>query len=301
MANTLTAYTPEMWSKTSLSLLREKIVMPPLVRIDFSTDLAQAGDTVNTRKPATLTANTVNTITGVTVQDVSATNVPVTLNSHKESTFKISDREATRSLKNLTNEYLDPAMLAIANAVDSSLLGLYTDITTVITVASGGSWATMLGAVRTRMNKNKVQEQDRRLVLSNDDEGNIGNLPNLQQFQQSGDNNALRTGGIGRLKNFDTYRADNVVSLGSPAVRKNIAFHKDCFALVVRQLANAAGITPGAVQTTSVDPDAGLSLRITISYNATLLSTQVTCDILYGVKTLDEKRGVLINGSGASS
>lgn len=298
MANTLTAYTPTVWSKMSLAILREKIVIPKLVRVDFSTDLAQAGDTVNTRKPATLVANDVSSVTGVTVQDVSSTNVPVTLSSHKDATFKISDREATRSFKNLVDEYLDPAMLAIANAVDLSLLGLYTDLTTTVTAASAGSWKTVMGRARTLLNKNKVQEIDRRLILSDDDDGNLGNLDNLQQFQQAGDNQALREGKIGRLKGFDTYRSTNVVSVGSPAVRKNIAFHKDCFALVVRQLANAAGITPGAVQTTSVDPDAGLSIRVTISYNATLLSTQVTCDILYGVKTLDEKRGVLINASG---
>ena len=57
MANTLTAFTPELWSRTSLDILREKVVMPKLVRVDFSTDLAQAGDTVNTRKPATMTTN----------------------------------------------------------------------------------------------------------------------------------------------------------------------------------------------------------------------------------------------------
>jgi hypothetical protein len=80
-------------------------------------------------------------------------------------------------------------------------------------------------------------------------------------------------------------------------VRKNVAFHKDAFALVVRQLANATGITPGAVQKTAVDPDAGLSIRVTISYNPTLLSTQVTCDILYGVKTLDEQRAVVLSAA----
>src|SRR6185369_14191094 len=89
MANTLTAYTPELWSRKSVAILREKIVMPGLVRRDFSVDLAQAGDTVNTRKPAKMTAADVNPVTGVAVQDVSATNIPITLNKHKHTTFLI--------------------------------------------------------------------------------------------------------------------------------------------------------------------------------------------------------------------
>ena len=139
MANTLTALTPTIWSRKGVALLREKIVMPNLVRVDFSTDVAQFGDTVNTRKPAELSANNVNTITGVTVQNVSATNIPVTLDQHKDATFQISDREAGRSFVNLVDMFLDPAMLAIANQLDSDLLGLYTDISTEVTYTSAGA------------------------------------------------------------------------------------------------------------------------------------------------------------------
>lgn len=297
MANTLTAFVPTIWARKSVAILREKIVMPRLVRVDFSEELAQAGDTVNTRKPAKMTANDVHTVNGVTVQNVSASNIAVTLNQHKDATFRISDREQTSSFLNLVQIYLDPAMLALANAVDLSLLGLYTDVTSAFTITSAGNAKDKVNSARTKLNKNKAPTEGRVLVLSDDDEGALGNIAALDKVNESGGSGTLREGSVGRLKGFDVFRASNVIAVGSPAVRKNMAFHRDAFTLVVRPLTTAVGSTPGATQTVATDPDAGLSLRLTMSYNAQLLTTQVTLDILYGVKTLDEQLACLLNAS----
>lgn len=297
MPNTLTAYTPQIWSRKSVAILREKIVMPGLVRTDFSPELAAAGDVVNTRKPAKLSANNVSTSTGVTVQNVSSTNIAVTLTDHKDVTFAIADREASRSFINLADEYLDPAMLALANAIDQAILGLYSDISTNTTLASVGAWKTAVNTARTKLNKNLAPADARRLILSDDDEGGLTNLDLFVQANTSGTTETLRNGTVGRFKGFDVYRGTNVVSVGSPAVRQNLAFHKDAFAFVSRVPATATGKTPGAEQAVATDADAGIGLRTTISYNATLLSTQITCDIIFGVKTLDALLACIIKAS----
>lgn len=294
MPNVLTAYSPEMWSRKSVALLREKTRMPRVVRVDFSEDLQQAGDTVNTRKKAKMTAETVNPTTGVAAQDAEATNIQVVLNQHKHVTFKIPDVDASKSFINLVDEFLDPAMLAIANAVDISLLGLYSDVTEQVNVSSAADWRTAFNSARTALNRQLAPENGRVMVLSDDDEGDVSNLDLLTQVNTSGSSTTLREGTIGRYKGFDVMRATNVVSAGSPAYRFNMGFYPDAFGLVTRVLRPAAGITPGAVQKSAIDPDAGLSVRVTMSYNATLLATQVTCDILYGVKTLDEELAVLL-------
>lgn len=299
MANTLTAYVPELWSRKGVSMLREKIVIPNLVYRDFSTDVAQFGDIVNTRQVNKMTAGTVDPDTGVAVSNVSSTNIQVQLTNHKHVTFRISDREASKSFKNLVDEYIDPAMLALANDVDTALLQRYTDLTIQPkTVSSSGGWKNGVNSARTQLNKNMVPDAMRYLVLSDDDEGMLGNTDILQKVNESGGSVTLREGEVGRFKGFQVFRATNVVGVGSPTVtRKNLAFHKECFALVIRTLSPANGNTPGAIQTVGNDPDAGLSLRLTISYNATLLTTQVTVDVLYGTKTLDAYKGVLINST----
>ncbi len=297
MPNALTAYTPTLWANESLALLREKVVMARLVRQDFSQELASAGDTVNTRKPAKMVANTVSTSTGITIQDVAATNIPVTLNNHRDASFRISDAEASRSFANLSQEFLDPAALAIANAIDLSLCGLYTDVTDIIDVGSAGGWKDAYSAARKRLNKNKVEETMRVAVLSDDDEGDVANLDILSKVNEAGDNQALREGRIGRFRGFDTFRSSNIVNAGSPTVRHNLFFHRDAFALVTRNLSPAAGEAFGVRQMNSADPDSGLSLRVTMSYNPTLLTTQFTIDTLYGVKTLDSLRACRLRAS----
>jgi hypothetical protein len=297
VANSITAYTPELWSQTGLMILAENIRIPKLVRRDFSTDLAQAGDTVNTRKPAKMTAGTVDPSTGITIMDVSATNVAVTLNKHEHASFKITDREQGRSFVNLVDEFLRPAMLALANSIDKNLLGLYTDFATIIDVSSAGNWKDKINVARTRLNKLLAPSENRALVLSDDDDGAIGNLDNILKVNESGTNAALREGQIGRIKGFDTYRSSNVVNVGSPGVRHNLAFHRDAIALVTRVLAPAVGQALGCIQKTASDPDAGVSMRLTMSYNPTLLASQVTVDTLYGVKTLDNQLGVVVRSS----
>lgn len=296
MANTITAFNPTIWSRLGVDLLRDNIVMPQLVRVDFSMDIAQFGDTVNTRKPATMVANDVSTSTGVTVQNVSATNIPVTLSKHKDATFQISDREAGRSFMNLVQQFLNPAMLAIANQVDQDILGLYTDVTRSVSYTSAGGWKNLVNSARTLLNKSKAPDTDRVLVLSDDDEGNLTNLDLFVQANTKGDTETQRNGRVGRFKGFDIYRDSNVTLVGSPAANKNLAFHRNAFTLVTRVPATAAGITPGALQAVGVDQDAGLAIRTTLSYNAQLLTTQCTCDIIYGMATLDEQLAVVVNG-----
>jgi hypothetical protein len=311
MANTLTAYTPEFWSALNVDILREKIVLPNLVRRDWSPELAEAGDTVNTRRPAKMTTNDFTYNGQITVQNLSAANVPITLNQHKEVTFEVTDREASRSFKNIVDEFMDPAMLALANDVDTAIASLYTDIagasaSTTLTAASAAAWDATIQSARTTLNRNLVPTGDRYLVLSDDDEGALLSIDKFVKVNESGDGGrALRNGEIGRLYGFDIFRASNIVQVGSPLVRKNLAFHRDAFAMVMRPLATALGQTPGAVQTVGSDSDAGLSLRFTRSYSHTYLKTVVTFDILYGLKTIeaatsidDVDSALIINASG---
>lgn len=289
MANSFSAYNPQIWSRKSVALLRQRCVMPKLVRTDFSEDLAQAGDIVNTRKPATFTAGAVSATTGVTgaVSNASATNIAIQLTNHKHVTFAVTDREATSSFLNLVEIFLDPAMLALAVQVDTDLTALYSDAIATLTVTSAGNWRTQFNAARTKLNQKLAPDTNRVAVLHDDNEGDVGNIDIFMKVNEAGTTQAMREGSVGRLKGFDIFRCSNITGVGSPVVRKNLFFHRDAIALVTRPLATAANITPGAVQNVAIDPDAGLSIRVTMSYNPTLLSSQVTCDLLYGVKTLD--------------
>jgi len=293
MANTLTAYTPELWAETNVQILREKIVLPNLVRRDFSADLAEAGDTVNTRRPAKLTTNNFTSAGQVTTQNLTAANIPVTLNQHKEVTFEVTDREASRSFKNIIEEFMDPSMLAISNDVDTAIASEYANFDVSATVASAAGWDAAIRAARTTLNNQLVPEDGRSLVLSNDDEGSLLADDKFVKVNESGDGGqALRNGMVGRLYGFDIFRATNIQSVGSPVLRKNMAIHKNAIAMVIRPMATADSSTPGVNQAIGSDDEASLAVRMTMSYQHLYLKTLVTFDILYGIKTLEDVSGI---------
>lgn len=293
MANTLTAYTPEFWALLNVDILRETIVFPQLVRMDWSADLAEAGDTVNTRRPAKLTTNDFTNAGQVTVQNLNAANIPITLNQHKEVTFEVTDREQSRSFKNIVDEFMEPSMLALGNDIDTAIASEYANLAVTINITNAADLPAKLRATRTQLNKNLVPQTDRSVVLSDDDEGALLENSQFTKVNEAGDGGqALRNGQIGRLYGFDLFRCSNVQAVGSPAVRQNIALHKNAIAMVNRPLSPAKGDTPGAVQAIGSNPESGLSIRMTHSYQHTYMKTLVTFDVLYGVKTLEDVVGI---------
>ena len=64
----------------------------------------------------------------------------------------------------------------------------------------------------------------------------------------------------------------------------NLAFHRDAFALVNRPMALPMGGAQGAVANFE-----GLSIRVTRSYAMSSKTNEISFDILYGIKTLEEK------------
>jgi hypothetical protein len=300
MSNTLTAFTPQLWSRESVRILREKIQMPQVVNKDFSTDLASYGDTVNTRKITKFgDADDVPTDgTDLAVTDLNASNITVTLNKHKHKTFKLTSREATRSFMNLVVEYLDPAMLSLANTLDKDLLALYASIVPTVTCASAGGYKDAFNKCKLKLNKQLCPQQGRVAVIADEDEAGLTNLDLIVQANTSGSTVGLIEGSIGRFKGFDILRSTNVFSVGSPAVRYNLLFNPNAFTLVTRVCENADPANTGAKVSVSTDPDAGLAIRSTISFqHLKAFGTYVSVDILYGVAVLDASLAVVLRGT----
>ena len=120
-------YSPEMWAQETLAQLMKKSVMIGLVHRDFSSEIAQQGDTVNTRMPGTLTADDVN-LSALAAETPTATNVAVTLDTWKYVRFAIDDKTASLSMKDLVTEFMEPAAIALRDKVEASLMGLIADI-----------------------------------------------------------------------------------------------------------------------------------------------------------------------------
>src|ERR1700704_6252563 len=113
----------------ALRALRGNVVMGNLVNRDYEPTLAQAGDTVNVPIPPTLVANNLAEGGSVQTQNPSLGNAQIVLNTHAEATFQIPDVTKVLAVPDLLQLYMNPAVVAIAQKIETDLLGLYASFT----------------------------------------------------------------------------------------------------------------------------------------------------------------------------
>src|SRR2546425_719059 len=123
----------------ALPVLVGNLVMGNLVNRDYEPVLAQAGDTVNVPIPPTMVANNLAEGGTVQTQNPSVGNAQIVLNTHAEATFQIPDVTKVLAVPDLLRIYMQPAVAAIAQKVESDLLNLYASFTANAPVGVAGT------------------------------------------------------------------------------------------------------------------------------------------------------------------
>src|SRR5437868_12023514 len=113
--------------------------MGNLVNRDYEPVLAQAGDTVNVPIPPIMVANNISEGGSVQTQNPSLGNAQIVLNTHVEATFQIPDVTKVLAVPDLLKIYMQPAVSAIAQRVESDLLNLYSLFTANAPVGTAGT------------------------------------------------------------------------------------------------------------------------------------------------------------------
>src|SRR5436305_11807797 len=142
----------------ALPALMGNLIMGNLVNRDFEPTLAQAGDTVNIPVPPSMVANNLIEGGSVVTQNPSLGNSQIVLNTHAEATFQIPDVTKVLAVPDLLRIYMQPAMIAIAERIESDLLGLYGGFSANSPVGTGGSPITeaVIDAAETALFQGKV-------------------------------------------------------------------------------------------------------------------------------------------------
>src|SRR6202048_2201050 len=123
----------------ALPALMGNLVMGNLVNRDYEPTLAQAGDTVNVPIAPQLVAN--NIIEGGSVQPQAANlgNAQIVLNTHAEATFQVPDVTKVLAVPDLLRVYMQPAVVAIAEKIESDLMNLYAGFTSNAPLGTAGT------------------------------------------------------------------------------------------------------------------------------------------------------------------
>jgi hypothetical protein len=285
------SFIPQIWANAALEILRNRVVLAKLVTRDSDIAAFQVGDTLNIPYPGAFTANDKAANTAVTLQTPTATTTSVVLNKHKEASFLIEDAARATANQDLIQRYMEAAIVPIAEQIESDLLGLYSGFTNSVGTSATDITAATIRSARKKLNDLKAPIDNRALVVSTKDEISILGDSTLQSFFAFAQAQTVKDGSIGHLYGFDVYVSQLVPVVTTST--KNLAFNPGAIILAMRGLPDAPAGT-GAQTSVVQDPISGLSLRVTMAYNASNLGVQVTVDVLYGVAKLRDEKAVVV-------
>jgi hypothetical protein len=282
----------------ALPALMGNLVMGNLVNRDFEPTLAQAGDTVNVPIPPSLVANNIAEGGTVQPQNPSLGNAQIVLNTHAEATFQIPDVTKVLAVPDLLKLYMQPAVVALAEKIETDLLSLYANFTANAPVGTPGSPITesVIDAAETALFQAKVPASEPKyLVVDAATYSQLRQIPRFSEFQTAGEAGlrALIDGSVGKIKDFYVFRSQFVHKTGSsPVTTHNLAFARSAIGLVIRRLPQPL---PGTGAIAEYAELGNFGMRVVMSYQPNTLAQQFTVDVLYGVGVLRNSFGVQVN------
>jgi hypothetical protein len=174
----------------ALPALMGNLVMGNLVNRDYEPTLAQAGDTVNVPIPPTLVANNIAEGGTVQTQNPNLGNAQIVLNTHAEATFQIPDVTKVLAVPDLLKLYMQPAVVALAERIESDLLALYPAFTSNTPVGTGGTTITeeVVDQAETALFAAKVPASAAKyLVVAPGTYSDLRQIPRFSEFNTAGE------------------------------------------------------------------------------------------------------------------
>jgi hypothetical protein len=260
---------------------------------------AQEGDTIRVPVRGAVQANDKTAGSNFTKQNPTATDVYVTLDTHKEVTLTIDD--VTKVLENQDTQdgYADDGAIALAEAVETALASLHPSIENTVTFddSDATSIDTSLLDVRKYFTDQKVPMPEQRyLYVDGTAYNDLLATDKYSRYDARGDGKTITEGQMIRTYGLEIHESQMVQTSGSPVTYHNLAYTKNALVIASRPLpqpARGTGVLSGQV----FDPSVGLSLRTLFWYNGDLGAHQLTLDLLFGVAITDQRRIVEVESS----
>lgn len=225
MANTI--LTADIIAKEAVMILDNELVMAKKVfrgyenEFDKKINGYKVGETITIRRP---TDFTVRDGAVLAAQDATEGSTTITVNKRKGIDFAFSSQDLTLKIADLSERVIKPAMVQLANQIDTDLMALYKDVPSWVgTPGQTINSYTDFAKGPERMDEYANPTDDRCAVLAPADHwGLLGSQTAL--FIQDAARGAYRKGSLGDIGGVDTYMSQNVpthtvgVATGTPLV-----------------------------------------------------------------------------------
>ena len=166
MANTLGGINLAQIAQQTLETLSAEMPVVSAFTTDFSSEIADVGESVSTRVASAVSAG--DATSGYSATDVTSTAKTITLNKHKHFTAKFTDLEIAKGgLDMLERTFVKPTVHAVVNAMMDDLLALVTDTNFAdeVDVAAASFGADDVADLAGDLTTKNVPKTDRALVI----------------------------------------------------------------------------------------------------------------------------------------
>ena len=274
MPHTLGIYNPYFYAQEALIALKKALGLAPRIHRGYDRTEREKGDTILIRVPSTFTVEDAPS----TAQDLTTSNISITLDYWKEVKFGLTDKDLSLSIPQLVTDHIEPAAYALADYIDQILAGLYVKCPWSVTASSPAAVADIT-SLRSRMFNNLVPLQDpnRHCMLDGTLTSELLNLQAFSQYQGAGETGAQTqiSGDLGVRYGFRFFENQNVKTHTAGAITASAAKVKTTVAAGLSAIVVYDTTLTGTVKIGDIFAIAGHSQQYTVTANATASGNEV--------------------------
>jgi len=280
MANTLGGVNLAQIAQQTLETLSAEMPIVSAFTTDFSSDVADVGESVSTRVATAVSAG--DATSGYSATDVTSTAKTITLNKHKHFTAAFTDLEIAKGgMDMLERTFVRPAVHAVVNQMMDDLLALAVAATysAEVTVVAGSFGADDVADLAGDLTVLNVPKADRALVIKPSYYANLAQDNAIQASYAYGGPGSIQDNAVPRVHGFNVYEYSDI-----PANSENLegfACGPEALIIAGRQPALPENWS-GAVESVQ-DPDTGVTLQLRNWYEGKDGAQYITATLIYGV------------------
>ena len=277
-------FIPTIIAQNCIQRLSSYLNVAKTVSKDSDWAVTSVGATIQVPKTGAVSANDKTAGDNFTKQNPTGTYVDVTLDTHKEVTFTIDDVTKVLENQNTQMRYGEDGAIALAEAIESSLLAQHASIENTVTWSRTDADAvddSMLAARKFFTEQKVPLVEQKYMYVDSTVYNDLLNTDKFSRYDARGNGSAITTGRNLVAYGFDIHESQLVPTSGSPVAYHNIAYTRNSMVLATRQLPTPQGF--GGTYARVNDASIGISLRTLFWYNGDLGAHQLTIDVLYGV------------------
>jgi len=297
MANEITkslldSFIPTVAAATAMETLKERRGISRFVNVDFSNDVRAFGEAVKVGFLGDLgTADTKVEGSAYALTGPSDSDVTITLNQHKHKTVLITDLGRSLARPDVLQGYINEAIFSVLKDVDVSIATLGLSLSNTEDETSN-SYQDIVGLRQTLVGNKAPVEGPFVFAVSDTKYADLLKDDDISKVLNFG-GNVAQTANLPQVAGMGIFETQLIQSGGSPVRKYNMAFHRDAFGLAVRPLpvdGDGLGVKQGVYN----DPTTGLSLRLTMGYDAAQGGMFARAEILYGVSIMRQGLAVAL-------